>query len=171
MKKHFTLLIPLLVLSFLISGCYTKIAQPGDEGSYLERNDTSADDNYGNTHYYYPSYWTLYGNWGHYYAQPWWYDYYDGGHYYDDDNGGESPRPEVPGQATRPGSRWQPTGLDGANQISTGSSAGSTGGTTSGKQTSPETKDKPETKKKEEPSKNDDSKEETNQPKGRWQTK
>ncbi|MEW5925727.1 MAG: hypothetical protein AB1746_17220 [Candidatus Zixiibacteriota bacterium] len=175
MKKHFTLFILLIILAFLVSGCYTKIAHPGEESGQVDSESDNFNDHYGYTHYYYPSYWSVHGNWGRYYAEPWWWDYYDNIYYIDDndDNDG-SPRPDATGQAIRPDGRWQPSGLDGANQINTGSSAGasgSSGGTTSSKQTSTDSKDKPETKTKEEPSQQEDSKEETTQPKGRWQTK
>ena len=171
MKKHFTLFLLLIILAFMVSGCYTKIAHPGEENGQVDSESENFNDHYGYTHYYYPSYWTNYGNWGRYYAEPWWWDYYGNVYYIDDDKTDESPRPDVTGQAIRPDSRWQPSGLDGANQINTGSSGGSSGGTTSTKQTSPDTSSKPETKTKDEPSQKDDSKQETTQPKGRWQTK
>ncbi|HDL04295.1 MAG TPA: hypothetical protein ENH25_09210 [candidate division Zixibacteria bacterium] len=171
MKKHFILIISLLFMAALISGCYTKIAHPGEESGYIESDDDNYNENYGYTHYYYPDYWIVHNNWGHYYASPWWWDYYDDGryNYYDDDNDG-SPR-GVPGQATRPDSRWEGTsGLDGANQITPG--GGSSGGSSAGKKTSTDTDSKPETRTKGDQSQNSDKKSDDNtKPKSRFKTK
>jgi len=68
MKKHFILIISLLFMAALISGCYTKIAHPGEESGYIESDDDNYNENYGYTHYYYPDYWIVHNNWGHYYA-------------------------------------------------------------------------------------------------------
>lgn len=174
MKKHFTLFILLIILAFMVSGCYTKIAHPGEEIGQVDSDSDNFNDHYGYTHYYYPGYWEDYDNWGRYYAVPWWWDYYDNGYYLNDnDENDESPRPDVTGQAIRPDSRLQSSGLDGANQINIGTSGsgGSSGGTTSSKQTSTDSKDKPETKTKEESSKKEDSKESPVRPGGRLQTK
>ena len=171
MKKHFTLFIPLLLMLFLVSGCYTKIARPGQESGPYEQSDNNYNEYYGYTHYYYPDYWIVHTNWGHYYAMPWWWEYYydDGYYYYDDDD--DSPRPSQPGQAVPQAGRWlpQPSGLEGANQINTG---GGSGGGSTGKKTTDTgssntgTKQKGKSTQKDSGDKNTDTR-----PKGRWRTK
>ena len=99
MHKLIILLITLIFLVLLLSGCYTILKHPGAEENYTAQ-DYQADClgchtdyheyPYGYFYGYYPNYWWSSPRWGHYYAYPWWWDHYwyDGSneYYHEDDN-------------------------------------------------------------------------------------
>ena len=141
MKKYLILQIPLLFVLMIITGCYTIISHPGEEGDFVDRSGRydNYSEYYGYTHYYYPDYWSHHPRWGHFWATPWWwdyYDYYDAGYY--DETG--SPRPPQGERAVPSPGRWDDDatvnnpniirGEDWGPNVGSGPSPGSTGGTT-----------------------------------------
>nr|MBN2277913.1 hypothetical protein [candidate division Zixibacteria bacterium] len=126
MLKYALLLISVVVIMFLSSGCYT-VLRPTEEipsGQEQYGEDEGYNEYYGYSHYYYPGYWSLYPRWGHYYATPWWweYEYYNDGNEYDADG---SPRSSHGQKANRIDAGWQPNSGSGTTSITRGSSSSS----------------------------------------------
>lgn len=176
MNKSLVLLIPVIIVLLLTSGCYTVLRHSDDEAGFSDY-DTDYDENYGTTHYYYPDYWTSTPRWGSYYAVPWWWDhdyYYSSGTVYYDGDG--SPRSSG-GQKAQPRSRFRDTAPVGGPNISRGTPR--TGPSTPSSNTGTSAKQKPKDKKSEATSKEVKTKEnkETNKTTkptrrtGRWHKK
>lgn len=146
MKRQLILLIPILTVIFLISGCYTKLAPLSGEET-RDYDDANYHELYGFSHYYYPWYWETYPRWGRYYAVPWWWDYYwydDEVYYYEEEGSPRSPQSE---KAVRRGTGWQqaePADLR-APLITRGSSSGTSSTAPSAKQKKVEEKKESET--------------------------
>ncbi len=102
MRKIITLILAILFLTLMISGCYTILQHPDSEAHYAAE-DYQADclgchaeyHEYPYGYFYgnYPDYWWSNPRWGQYYAYPWWWDnyWYDGNNQHAQKSNDENP--------------------------------------------------------------------------------